>query len=166
MRAATAILVALLVVMASGDAWPVGAQEQVVSVFFSKSPESDADFSLVLPVSRVSPTSGVARFALNQLIAGPSPDERAAGYFSELGSMLQGDSWCDGDFWLSLVDGVLTVQFCRVVASAGVGQDARARSQLEATLRQFSTIRDVRLLTREGDCLFDMSGRNLCLGPR
>jgi hypothetical protein len=49
------------------------------------------------------------------------------------------------------------------VTSAGIGQDARVGRALDATLRQFPTIERVRLLTSDGDCLFDMSGLNRCL---
>jgi hypothetical protein len=137
-----------------------------VQVFFSKRLESDADFSAVYPVTRISPDASVATAALRASIAGPTPAEASAGYFSEIGGMLVGPSDCGADFTIRIEDGVATVRFCRQVSSAGIGQDARAQSALKATLLQFPTIREVRLLTREGDCLFDMSGENRCLNAR
>jgi hypothetical protein len=137
-----------------------------VEVFFSKRPESDADFSAVYPVTRTSPDAGVATAALRALIAGPTPAEASAGYFSEIGGMLAGPSDCGADFTIRIEDGVATVRFCRPVSSAGIGQDARVQSALQATLLQFSTIEQVRLLSREGNCLFDMSGENRCLNAR
>lgn len=135
-----------------------------VQVFFSRRPESDEDFTAVFPVSRTAPDAGVATAALRALVDGPTPAEAAAGYFSELGTMLVGPSTCDGaDFTIRIEAGLATVRFCREVSSAGIGQDARAQSALDATLRQFSTIQRVRLLTPGGDCLFDMSGLNRCL---
>ena len=135
-----------------------------VRVFFSRRPESDDDFTAVFPVGRTAPDAGVATAALRALIAGPTPAEAAQGYFSELGAMLVGPSSCGGpDFTIRIEDGLATVRFCRAVSSAGIGQDARARSALDATLRQFSTVQRVRLLTQDGDCLFDMSGENRCL---
>jgi hypothetical protein len=106
----------------------------------------------------------VARAALRALIDGPSPAERDAGYFSELGRMLVGPSSCGEDgFTIRIADGMATVRLCRELSSAGIGQDARAQAAIEATLSQFRTIQRVRLLSREGDCLFDMSGENRCL---
>jgi hypothetical protein len=137
-----------------------------VQVFFSKRPESDADFSAVYPVTRVSPDTGVATAALRKLIAGPTPSEAGAGYFSEIGAMLTGPSDCGADFTIRIEDGVATIRFCRLVSSAGIGQDARAQSALTATLLQFSTVQQVRLLTSNGTCLFDMSGENRCLSAR
>ena len=135
-----------------------------VKVFFSRRPESDGDFSAVFPVSRTSPDAGVATAALRALIAGPTPAEAEAGYFSELGTMLVGPSDCGGaDFTIRIDAGLATVRFCRAISSGGIGQDARARSALEATLRQFPTIQRTRLLSASGDCLFDMTGENRCL---
>jgi hypothetical protein len=137
-----------------------------VQVFFSKRPESEADFSVVLPVTRVSPDAGVATAALRGLIAGPTPAEASEGYFSEIGEMLVGPSDCGADFTMRIEGGVATVRFCRLVSSAGIGQDARTQSALQATLLQFPTVQRVRLLTPQGDCLFDMSGENRCLNAR
>src|SRR5204863_8603373 len=125
-------------------------------------------FSAVFPVSRVSPDRAVATAALAELIAGPNPAERAAGYYSELTGVLTGPSTCSGrDVGVTIANGLATVRFCRAVASAGVGQDARMRLQIESTLRQFSTVRSVRLLSSAGHCLFDESGQDRCLntGP-
>jgi hypothetical protein len=135
-----------------------------VQVFFSRRSASDDDFTAVFPVARTAPDLGVARFALQSLIAGPTADERRDGYFSDLGAMLQGSSACGGpDVTVAIQSGMATVQFCRLVSSAGVGQDARTQAQIEATLRQFPTVRRVRLLTSDGHCLFDQSGLDLCL---
>jgi spore germination protein GerM len=148
-------------------AWEMDRQSATVQLFFSRNPESANDFTAVFPVQRQVLYEGqrVATATLEALIAGPTAAERAQGYFSELGGMLAGPSNCDGrDFRLSVqADGTAIVQFCRQVVSAGVGQDARVTTQIETTLRQFSTISRVRLLTREGNCLFDQSGLNLCL---
>lgn len=135
-----------------------------ITVFFSRQPESAHDFAAIYPVMRTAPDAGVARAALNALIAGPTPEEAADGYFSELGQMLDGPSNCNGsDYTIRIEAGTATVQFCRLVVSAGIGQDARVKNALDATLRQFPTVQRVRLLGREGTCLFDESGLNRCL---
>lgn len=135
-----------------------------VQVFFSKNPESLADFGAVFPVTRTANDTGVATAALKALVDGPTPAEIAQGYFSELGAMLSGASTCQGaDFTLRIEEGIATVRFCRAVSSAGIGQDARVSSAINATLRQFGTIHEVRILGPDGHCLFDMSGQDRCL---
>jgi len=138
-----------------------------VRVYFSRRPDSEASFAAVFPVSRVAADRAVATAALAALIEGPNATERAAGYYSELADALTGASTCSGhDFRIAIANGTATVRFCRAMVSAGVGQDARIRSQIEATLRQFPTIRAIRLLGSDGRCLFDPSGQNRCLGER
>jgi hypothetical protein len=138
--------------------------EVSIVVYFSHRERSADDFGAVFPVARTAMLPRIATAALDSAIAGPTPDEQAEGYFSELGGMLAGESTCGGpDFTLGINAGLAVVRFCRLVTSAGVGQDARARSQLEATLLQFPTVQRVRLLTSDGQCLFDASGLNLCL---
>jgi hypothetical protein len=80
--------------------------------------------------------------------------------------MLKGASSCGGaSFTLTIAEGTATVRFCRLVSSAGVGQDARVQSQINATLKEFPSIHHVVVLDNEGHCLFDMSGLDLCLRP-
>jgi hypothetical protein len=142
-----------------------------VQVYFSRHPESDGDFTAVFPVERRVATGRdvvVIQLAIQALIFGPDEAERAAGYFSELGEMLKSTSHCGGgdnvvDVIVGLEDGLATVRFCRFSGSAGVGQDARVQSAIEATLRQFTSVQRVRLLSRNGNCMFDMSGENRCL---
>lgn len=133
-------------------------------MYFSKRPESDADFGAVRPVSRWVEGPAVATAAIAALIDGPTAEEQASGYYSELGSMLRGESACgERDFRIVIQDGLATLTFCRDLASAGVGQDARVQSQLRATLEQFDTVHQVRLLDARGHCLFDQSGLDRCL---
>jgi Sporulation and spore germination len=138
-----------------------------VRVFFSRRPDSERSASAVFPVTRVAPDRAVATAALAALIDGPNAAERADGYSSELHGALTGPSTCSGrDFRIAIEGGTASVRFCRAVASAGVGQDARMRSQIEATLRQFPTIRAVRLLDSHGRCLFDGHGPDGCTAGR
>ena len=149
-----------------------------VKVYFSKSPTSlDTDFTAVFPVERVSPTLAVGTFSIQLLIAGPTPEEQKAGYFSELNTMLSGLSKCSAplavggpDFTLTLdkrgtkaQKGTATLQFCRAITSPGIGADARVKAEIDATLKQFGTITDVVILTQEGHCFGDESGTDNCL---
>ncbi|HEX5545822.1 MAG TPA: GerMN domain-containing protein, partial [Ktedonobacterales bacterium] len=144
-----------------------------VLVYFSKNPDSYNDSTLVFPVHRTSPTLGVATYAIQQLIAGPTPSEASAGYFTELSTVLQrGDaSSCGGpDFKITLnmrgatpETGTATLQFCRQTASPGIGADARIKAEIVKTLTQFSNITKVVILLQNGHCFGDESGADLCL---
>ncbi|WP_376794928.1 hypothetical protein [Thermogemmatispora sp.] len=149
-----------------------------IKVFFSRYPVSvESDPRAVYPVQRISPTLAVGTFALQMLIAGPTPSERSAGLFSELNTMLSGPSNCTAplpvggpDFTLALNQrgsrsepGTATVRFCRQLTSPGTGADARVQAEITATLTQFSSIRRVVILTRDGHCFGDSSGLDRCL---
>lgn len=148
-----------------------------IKVYFSKFPDSGNNFNAVFPVNRSSPTSAVATFSLQLLIAGPTLGERDAGYFSEFNSILSGPSSCSAphptggpDFTLTLnmkgskaAAGTATVRLCRASSSPGVGADARILAEINATLKQFSTIKNVVVLTQAGSCFGDESGQNICL---
>ena len=148
-----------------------------VKVYFSRFPDSLNNVNAVFPVERISPTIGVGTFAIQLLIAGPTTSERDKGYFSELNSILTGSSNCSApyptggpDFKLALnkkgsVDeqGTATLRFCRSTVSPGVGTDARIKAEITATLKQFSSIKKVVILNRDGHCFADTSGQDLCL---
>jgi hypothetical protein len=148
-----------------------------VKVFFSKYPESVNTNSAVYAVDRTSPTIAVGTFSIQLLIAGPTLTEQQAGYFTELNTMLSGPSNCSGalpvggpDFFLTLNKkgsvpeiGTATVKFCRSINSAGIGADARVQAEITATLKQFSNIKKVVILTKDGHCFGDGSGGDFCL---
>ena len=131
-----------------------------VKVFFPTS-RSQNDFSYVAPVVRRTQTQSVAQFAIQQLVAGPTTQERQQGFTAPVN--LRGSSTCGGDFKLAVSAGVAKLQFCKQVVSNGVGDDARMKSSITTTLRQFPSINSVVLLDRNGNCLHDQSGSNLCL---
>ncbi|MDQ2907277.1 MAG: hypothetical protein M3Y81_27535 [Chloroflexota bacterium] len=141
-----------------------------VKVYFSRFPDSLSNSAATFPVDRISPTRSVGTFAIQLLIAGPTPEERTAGYFSELNSRLSGPSSCSGshptggpDFMLNISGSTATVKFCRSLSSPGIGTDARVSSEVNATLKQFSSITKVIILTKDGHCFGDESGRDQCL---
>jgi spore germination protein GerM len=137
-----------------------------VKVYFSKHPDSDANASTVVPVNRVSPTLGVATYALQQLIAGPTGAETAAGFFSELGGSLTGASSCGGaDFQYTInnVSHTGTLRFCRQTQLAGDLVGPRIKAQINATLTQFPNVTKVVILNSSGHCFDDLSGMDVCL---
>lgn len=133
-----------------------------VKVFFSKHPESDEDPTRTFPVNRISPDTGVATYAISQLIAGPTSDEAKAGYFSQV-AVRDDASTCNGrDFTLAIESGVATLQFCRTFEAIGTIADAQADQAIQATLKQFPTVTKVVVLGKDGHCQFDLSGEDRC----
>lgn len=137
-----------------------------VKVYFSKHPETDSNPASVAAVDRVSPTSGVATYAMQQLIAGPTGAEAAAGFYSELGAALTGDSNCTGADFQYTIDSashIGTLRFCRQTQLAGDLVGPRISAQINATLKQFPNVTKVVILTRDGHCFDDLSGMDACL---
>lgn len=143
-----------------------------VLVYFSKHPDSDSDVNAVFSVGRVSPDLGVAKFSLQQLIAGPIASEKAAGYYTDLTTSLSGSSNCGGaDFQLypdhkgttTPAPGTMTIKFCRSIQLAGDLTGARITAQITKTMLQFSNIKHVVILTKDGGCFNDFKGDNACL---
>lgn len=170
LSAATADVTSRPATTSSTESYPI-------KVYFSRFPDSENNFNAVFPVERTSPTIAVGTFAIQLLIAGPTPSERNKGYFSELNSVLTGPSSCSApyatggpDFTLTLnkkgsVDeqGTATLRFCRTIVSPGIGTDARIQAEINATLKQFSSIKKVVILNKDGHCFGDMSGQDRCL---
>jgi hypothetical protein len=138
-----------------------------VQVFFSRNPDSMNDFTAVFPVPRDVPSTGLMEGAVAALIAGPNAAEAASGLFSDVRALITGTvSNCKGlDFTLLRAGGMVTLQLCRTTSSAGIGQDARAQAEIEATITQFPGVTKVIVLSSTGHCLFDESGLDICLMP-
>lgn len=157
---------------------PTDVTGYLVKVYFSKNPESLQNFDAVFPVNRVSPTTAVATFSIQLLLAGPTLSERSAGYFSELNGMFTGPSACNGsnptgggpDFTITLnkkgpttEQGTVTLQFCRTTQIPGEGAGARVTAEIVATLTQFSNIKKAVILNVDGHCFADLKGGDSCL---
>jgi hypothetical protein len=130
-----------------------------VQVFFPK--RNSEDFTYVEPVWRTTSSLGLAQFSIEQLISGPTSQEKARSLIAPI--QLRGSSNCGKNFTLSISNGVATLRFCKSVLSSGDGDDGRQKSSINATLKQFSTINSVIILDRNGKCLSDQSGENTCL---
>ncbi len=150
-----------------------GSAGNPIKVYFSNNPGT----MTVTAVNRVSPTAHVEEFSIQMLIAGPTVEERASGLFSELNDAFSGGSNCAGslpvdgpDFILTLnmkgttpSPGTATLKFCRPTTLPGEGTGARIKAEINATLLQFSSIKQVVILGQDGNCWDDLSGQNLCL---
>ena len=137
-----------------------------VVVYFSKHPDSESAPTKLFPVNRVSPTLGVATYAIGQLIAGPTEAEKAQGLYSPLTGSLSGTSTCSGaDFKITLDwdrthadPGHATLQFCRDVKGFGDTGAAIVRNEISKTLTQFSNIKEVVIVYKNGACFDDLIG--------
>lgn len=139
------------------------AQTQV-KVFFPRDPSVEEDFTRVEPVLRTTSSQSLARFAIEQLIAGPTRQERTRRLISTI--RFTGSSNCGRDFSLSINNQVARLQFCKTLIQGGVGDVARTKSAINATLLQFPTIKSVIILDKNGNCWADESGENRCFGPK
>jgi hypothetical protein len=59
--------------------------------------------------------------------------------------------------------GTATVRFCRVFWGEGTTSDSLALDQISETLLQFSSIKKVVILSKDGHCALDQSGYDYCL---
>lgn len=137
-----------------------------VKVYFSKHPETDSNITAVFPVNRTSPTIGVATYAMQQLIQGPTASEAASGYFTELTASLTGASNCGGpDFTYTINNATHTgtLQFCKQTQLAGDMVGPRIKAEINATLTQFPNVTKVIILNSSGHCFDDLQGADSCL---
>lgn len=146
------LLLLALFLAGSGSVYAASAATQkTIVVAFSNDVKNPAS---VVRVNRVTTSDSVATVALQELIAGPNPEERANLHaFSELNGIFTGPPATVGgpDFTIQIANGVATVRFTRATASAGVMQDARIINEIKATLLQFPTIKSVTILTKDGN---------------
>jgi len=131
-----------------------------VQIYF---PRLDGEnFVDVVPVVRATSRDDVAEFAIKRLIQGPTDEERDQ--VDSLPIQLRGTSVCgDQNFTVDLEGNTAIVQFCRNVIRGGVGDDVRLEQAFQSTLEQFSSIDQVVLLNKFGNCLIDPRGDNACL---
>jgi len=117
------------------------AEPMTVSIFFSNSvldPEG-MDCSRVFGIERVIPkTEAIARAALEELLAGPTPNEQAEGYSTSINHGVEIQS-------LAIQNGMAIVDFSpRLDQDMGGSCSVTAiRAQITETLKQFPTVDDV-----------------------
>lgn len=157
-------------------ATPTTASGATVQVFFARHPDTDNTPTTVFPVQRTTTatyTVDKATFALEEMLKGPTLDERNQNYYSPFDGKLALQSVCPGefrDFDLTLnhrgktvEDGTATLQFCRRVDIAGDLEGPRMAAMISATLTQFAEIKKVVILDYHGNCFDDLRGDNACL---
>lgn len=145
------VILVLLVVFGIAAEWqgqpksnpiqePNEDSKMTLKVFFGNresNPQLECD--QVFPVTReLSKTEGVGRAALNELLAGPTEEEKALGYFTSLNSGVVLKS-------IKIEDGVAYADFNEKL-DEGIGGACRVtaiRSQITETLKQFPTVQSV-----------------------
>lgn len=150
--------------------------KHLVKVHYSKAPESNSNFSYTLPFSYCTtyPTPLLrAIFAINKISRSTNAVPAiATGLFIPLRTRINLPSTCNWansyginfnkDFYIQEFSNLRTiVKFCRPIASAGIGEDARVRNVIEKTLKEQSKAKVV-IIDVNNNCYGDMSGLNLC----
>jgi len=122
---------------------PVIAPEDMtsVNVFFSntqKDPNTEQCEQVYAVARTIEPTLAVAKEALDQLLAGVTDAEKAEGYSSSLNSQARVVS-------IAVESGVATVVFNESFQNglAGACKVTAVRAQIEATLKQFASVKEV-----------------------
>lgn len=114
--------------------------KMVIKSFFIRNEAGNLRCDVVFPVMKIVPiTQAVARAALEELLVGPTDEEKGQGYFTSIpdGSKLNS---------ISIVDGQAKVDFNEVTESGGGSCSMAARvAQITQTLLQFPTITSVKI---------------------
>lgn len=134
---------------------------KTVKVYFPTTNVPEGELAAVEAVEREFEGQQEARFAIAQLIAGPTEEEKDRGLSAPI--KLAGEPTCASDFLLSIYKGVARLKFCQGIVVAGIGDVARVQSAIDATLTQFDNIDKVAVLNPDGECFGELSGENTCL---
>ncbi|MFA5188843.1 MAG: GerMN domain-containing protein [Patescibacteria group bacterium] len=118
-----------------------GVATLVIKVFFgnAKKNPNAMDCRLVYPVDRkIAKTVSTARAALEELLKGPTEEEKANGYYTSINSGVKIQK-------LTIVDGVARVDFDKQLEFqvGGSCRVAAINSQIVTTLKQFTSIKQV-----------------------
>lgn len=138
----------------------------VMSVYFYNEAEwiAGGRGDLIVAKQRTTTRKDVAAFAVEEIIKGPTAEEMKDGLDASFGEgklvRFTNTSNCSGrDFKVSIIDRKATVQFCRSVEYSGDFSGSFITSQIVSSINQFRSVDQTRVLTREGVCFNDMSGR-------
>lgn len=117
---------------------PFKGEPTVVSVYFGKEGDDDSCVRVFGVEREVGKTEAVARAALEELIKGPTAEEKQAGYFS-------GINGGTGINKVTIVDGTAKADFDESLEE-GIGGSCKTafiRQQIVQTLMQFSSVEKV-----------------------
>ena len=120
----------------------LGVQDDnVINIYFPIRPKSVTQFAYTEGVERTVTYDSAAKFAVEQLIDGPSESEKDVGFYSAL--VLEGESDCGGeDFELDIDNDTksATLRFCREIIYRNRGDEERVQASLARTLTELEEI--------------------------
>lgn len=125
--------------------------------------ESAQDYTVA--VNRTTTRQDVAAFGVEEIVKGPIAAEQTASSLKATfgaGKMVEftSNSSCYGkDFTISIDNGDATVFFCRGTKMLGDSSGYVVTQQIANTLKQFASIKRVRVLNNTGNCFDEMSGQ-------
>ena len=120
-------------------------ETQIVEVYFGHNDKGGQDCSAVFSVEReIEKTEGVGKAALNELLKGPTAQEKEDGYLTSVEDGVELNS-------LNIEGGVATADFSEELNQGGGScmMEGR-RAQIKKTLKQFPTVDEV-VISVEGE---------------
>jgi len=147
----------------------VQAEENEVSIYFAK-PGEITDYDTLEMVIRKTSEENLYVFAMNQLLLGPTTEEKAADLISPF--TLEGNSNCDGDPYKLITSGsTITVEFCKDIvgtenpgttdhwAGFSLSLASRVIKSIDQTLK-FGDVTTVIIKDMDGNCYGMDTGLN------
>lgn len=132
-----------------------------IQIYFPTKNVSEGELAALQVVEREFEGEQEARFAIAQLISGPTEEEKNQGLYEPI--KLAGEPVCPSDFLLSIYKGVARLKFCQGIVIAGIGDVARVETAIDATLTQFENIDKVAILNPDGGCFGELNRESNCL---
>jgi hypothetical protein len=142
------------------------AAQATYKIYFADTAKAGASTpaQMLTSVTRKTSRADALTFALEQMIAGPTQSEKAAGLSSTFAGRISGTSNCGGaNFVAQIQPGqVAQVKFCKQVSGVGSFADGVLLASIGEAAFQFSGVSKVLILDQSGKCLFDESGLEIC----
>jgi len=116
----------------------VGGERSIVDVYFGKEGNNDSCTRVFALKREIEKTEAVARAAVEELIKGPTSEEKQAGYFTGINSNTKVNK-------LTIANGTAKIDFDEALEE-GVGGSCKVsgiRQQIVQTLMQFETVKKV-----------------------
>lgn len=137
--------------------------EIVTNVYFGDD-ETREDFSALGEVQRTTDRTDLIAYTMEEMIAGPTEEERSSGLYSELMIDEAEESTCGGDdFTIEADGGAILVWMCKDAHNYGDGHsDSVAVSQISQTMSQFPDVEELFVFDKNRNCYGDTEGENAC----
>lgn len=145
---------------------PATSTKVSVSIYlFSKTKfDQEGNTNYTQAVTRETSRKDLAAFSIEEIIKGPTTSEQTSSnlkptFGQNNFAQFVTASNCNGkDFTISIVEGDATLKFCRGTTLSGDSSGYVISQQVNATLKQFSTIKRVRILNVDKKCFDSLAG--------